>query len=111
MNIDSLLPAAHWTVDNIGIDKLTEDVKIPQHSKKLIRVKTTAGKNDDEFVTCWTEGAKVTLHVSKKEMPGVCVIGKDPRTTVLDGWTYDNSRTNALKLLALIRWHKGTYTV
>ena len=68
---------------------------------------------DDEvkFITCWTEGAKVTLHVSKKEVAGVSVIGKDPRTTVLDGWTYDNSRTNALKLLALIRWHKGSYTL
>ena len=110
MNIDNLLPANNWTIDCIGLDKLIEDVPVPRNSKKMIHVSITKGKADDKFITCWTKGAKVTLHVSKKEMAGVSVVGKDPRTTVLDGWTHDHSRSNALKLLALIRWHKGIYT-
>lgn len=110
MNIDNLLPAANWTVDQIGLDKLIEGITVPRNSKKVIHVSVTEGNADDKFITCWTKGAKVTLHVSKKVVPGVSVIGKDPRIDVLDGWTYDNSRSNALRLLALIRWHKGVYT-
>ena len=111
MNIDALPPASHWTIDAIGLDKLIEGVPVPRKSSKVIHTRVTAGRADDKFITCWTKGAKVTLHVSKKVVDGVSVVGSDPRTEVLDGWTYDNSRSNALKLLALIRWHKGVYSL
>lgn len=87
-----------------------------KNSRKLIHWRKTDTfecpiTHEDRYgIDIWQEnGARIHLTVRKRVVDGVTVIGKDPRTEVVDSFAHDGQPQKSFDLLATVLEHRGKY--
>lgn len=84
----------------------------PIHWKKTDIFVCPITHEDRYGIDIWQEnGASIHLTVRKRVVDGVTVIGKDPRTEVLDGFAHNGQPQKSFDLLATVLERKGYYAI
>lgn len=97
----------HWA--SLGKAK---NMRKPIHWKKSDTFECPITHEDRYGIDIWQEGgASIHLTIRKREVEGVSVIGKDPRTEVLDTFAHNGQPQKSFDLLATVLEHKGKYAI
>ena len=95
----------HWA--NMGTAR---NARKPIHWKKSETFQCPITHEDRYGIDIWQHGgASIHLTIRKRVVDGVTVIGKDPRTEVLDGFGHNGQPQKSFDLLATVLARKGKY--
>lgn len=84
----------------------------PIHWKKTDSFECPITHEERYGIDIWQErGASIHLTIRKRVVDGVTVIGKDPRTEVLDTFAHNGQPQKSFDLLATVLEHKGKYAI
>lgn len=112
-----LTPQEHFTIVSDEVKRWADkgkarNMRKPIHWKKTDTFKCPITHEDRYGVDIWQEGgASIHLTIRRREVEGVTVVGKDPRTEVLDHFAHNGQPQKSFDLLATVLAHRGKYAI